>query len=177
METKEAALEGNIRTVGCSVSKLILNEDHLQSIRDVVLSTHKATILVSELLNIHIRRMLEEDPESDLQCCFHPNWLSQAYNGVTKAKMPSTPKIDECLQETLQFHMPSFSIPPRFCSIPSSEIEDTKNRTGTTTQCLKYEAINMATVAKNNIYGCISGSDCRRMCVWFVDSTKRLTSC
>ena len=86
METKEAALEGNIRTVGCSVSKLILNEDHLQSIRDVVLSTHKATILVSELLNIHIRRMLEEDPESDLQCCFNPNWLSQAYNGATKAK-------------------------------------------------------------------------------------------
>ena len=96
METNEVAPEGNIRTVGCSISKLILNEDHLQSIRDVVLSTHKATILVSELLNIHIRRMLEEDPESDLQCCFHPNWLSQAYNGVTKAGRRSTTKMDTC---------------------------------------------------------------------------------
>ena len=102
MKKKEVALEGNIRTVGCSISKLILNEDHLQSIREVVLSTHKATILVSELLNIHIRRMLEENPDSDLQCCFQPNWLSQAYNGVTKAAKISTTKIDKRLQETLQ---------------------------------------------------------------------------
>ena len=50
--------DGDKITVGCALSKLIIHEHHLIKIKDAVLSTHKATILVSELLNLHIRRCL-----------------------------------------------------------------------------------------------------------------------
>ena len=46
--------DGDKRTVGCTLSKFIIHEHHLIKIKDAVLSTHKATILVSELLNLHI---------------------------------------------------------------------------------------------------------------------------
>ena len=72
-----------IRTVGCSVSKLIPNEEHLAKIRGAVAATHKATILATELLNIHLRRCLEEDPYQDFSCFFDRTWLLNAYNEVT----------------------------------------------------------------------------------------------
>ena len=46
--------DGEKRTVGCALSRLIIHEHHLIKIKDAVLSTHKATILVSELLNLHM---------------------------------------------------------------------------------------------------------------------------
>ena len=72
-----------IRTVGCSVSKLIPNEEHLAKIQGAVAATHKATILATELLNIHLRRCLEEDPYQDFSCFFDRTWLLNAYNEVT----------------------------------------------------------------------------------------------
>ena len=67
----------SVRTVGCALAKLIPNPVHLQKIRDAVTTTHKATILASELLNMHIRRTLDSDPTADLSCCrggASPTW-------------------------------------------------------------------------------------------------------
>ena len=50
----------DVRTVGCALTKLIPNPVHLQKIRDAVATTHKATILATELLNMHIRRTLDD---------------------------------------------------------------------------------------------------------------------
>ena len=76
----------DIRTVGCSLERLIPDATHLQKIRDAVTATHRATILASELLNIHMRRLLQEDPLCDLSCFFDSNWLLNAYNEVTVGK-------------------------------------------------------------------------------------------
>jgi len=56
----------SVRTVGCALAKLVRNLVHLQKIRDAVTTTHKATILASELLNLHIRRVLDSDATADL---------------------------------------------------------------------------------------------------------------
>jgi hypothetical protein len=48
--------DGDIRTVGCSVAKLIPDAEHLELIREAVTRVHKATIFATELLNLHIRR-------------------------------------------------------------------------------------------------------------------------
>ena len=66
------------RTVGCSLSKLIITDAHLQKIRDAVLSTHKATLLVSELLNIYIRHSLESNSMVDLSHVFNQSWILNA---------------------------------------------------------------------------------------------------
>ena len=55
-----------VRTVGCSLEKLIPDPTHLHKIRDAVAVTHKATILASELLNMHIRRLLDVDQHAPL---------------------------------------------------------------------------------------------------------------
>ena len=47
-----------IRTVGCSLQKLVPDVGQLDAIRQAVASTHRATILATELLNMHLRRML-----------------------------------------------------------------------------------------------------------------------
>ena len=52
-------------------------------IQGAVAATHKATILATELLNIHLRRCLEEDPYQDFSCFFDRTWLLNAYNEVT----------------------------------------------------------------------------------------------
>ena len=65
----------SVRTVGCALVKLVPDPVHLQKIRDAVATTHKATILASELLNLHIRRVLDHDPTVDLSCCFSANFM------------------------------------------------------------------------------------------------------
>ena len=122
-----------IRTVGCSLEKLLPDVGHLDAIRQAVASTHKATILASELLNMHLRRLLHT-PDVDLSCFFNASWLLNAYNEVTIGKRKV--KVDEDLHQTLEKHMPSFSPP---------------DRTGIQ-QCLLYDARNLATVASTGIW-------------------------
>ena len=123
-----------VRTVGCSLEKLIPDPSHLHKIRGAVAATHKATILASELLNMHIRRKLDADPTSDLGCCFSANWLLNAYNEVTVGKRKV--KVDAELRATRDACMPPF-FPP--------------DRTGVT-QCLLYDARNLATVATTGVW-------------------------
>ena len=109
----------NVRTVGCALAKLVPNPDYLRKIRDAVATTHKATILATELLNLHIRRTLDSDPAADLSRCFQSNWVRHAYNEVTSASRKGG-KFDTALRATREECMPPFFPPPR----------------GATTQCL-----------------------------------------
>ena len=74
-----------IRTVGCNLARLVPDAGHLDAIRHAVASTHKATILATELLNMHVRRLLLEEG-ADLAVLFSASWLLNAYNEVTTGK-------------------------------------------------------------------------------------------
>ena len=122
-----------IRTVGCALQKLVPDPGHLDAIRQAVSSTHKATILVTELLNMHLRRVLSI-PDSDLSVFFNANWILKAYNEVTTGARKVNAIVG--LRETFNMCMPSFSPP---------------DRTGIQ-QCLLYDARNLAAVAANNVW-------------------------
>ena len=124
-----------VRTVGCALAKLVVNPEHLQRIRGAVATTHKATILASELLNLHIRRTLNSNPNADLSHCFSSNWVLHAYNEVTSTAR-SGGKFDTDLRTTRESCMPPFFPPPR----------------GATQQCLLYDARNLVTVAATNVW-------------------------
>ena len=124
----------DVRTAGCSLERLVPDTIHLHKLRGAVEVTHKATILASELLNMHIRRLLDADPNVDLSCCFTPNWLLNAYNEVTVGKR--NVKVDIELRATRDECMSPF-FPP--------------DRTGVN-QCLKYDARNLATVAATGVW-------------------------
>ena len=67
-----------IRTVGCALAKLVPDAGHLDAIREAVTATHSATFLVTELLNLHLRRCLSGGATTDLKCFFAPNWILHA---------------------------------------------------------------------------------------------------
>ena len=75
-----------IRTVGCSLQKLVPDAGQLDAIRQAVASTHKATILATELLNMHLRRMLTiPDAGRDRTKCLQPrrrDTLGENYSPV-----------------------------------------------------------------------------------------------
>ena len=123
-----------IRTVGCTLAKLVPDAGQLDAIREAVTATHKATFLVTELLNLHIRRCLSDEAVTDLKCFFTPNWILHAYNEITTGKRDLNIPLE--LHETFERHMPPFSSP---------------NRTGIQ-QCLLYDARNLATVASTGVW-------------------------
>lgn len=122
-----------LRTVGCDLQKLVPDTGQLDAIRQAVASTHKATILATELLNMHLRQMLN-DSNADLSCFFNASWLLNAYNEVTTGKRKV--KVVPELRETFESCMPDFSPP---------------DRTGIQ-QCLLYDARNLATVATTGVW-------------------------
>ena len=126
--------DGCVRTVGCAVAKLIPDAKHLDLIRQTVNRVHKATIFATELLNLHIRRLLKADINADLKDCFSANWVLNAYNEVTYSgrKVKVVPE----LQETKRQCMPPFDPPDR------SGVQ----------QCLLYDARNIVTVASTNVW-------------------------
>ena len=101
----------SIRTVGCSLSRLIPDEAHLRSLQDAVHRVHKSTVLATELLNLHIRRMLEENLSADLKCFFTQNWVLKAYNEVTAGTGTTKDSVE--LSETKKKWMPNFEAPDR----------------------------------------------------------------
>ena len=66
------------RTVACNFESLVPDETHKAAIRDAVQCTHRATILATELLNMHVRRCLEERSGVGLDQILTPNWLLNA---------------------------------------------------------------------------------------------------
>ena len=123
-----------IRTVGCSLVKLIPDEGHLAAIRRGVLSVHAATILATELLNMHLRRCLLGETDTPLECFFNGSWILNAYNEVTVGKRET--KTVDALRATKEQCMPPFSAP---------------DRTGIQ-QCILYDARNLATVAATGVW-------------------------
>lgn len=120
-------------TVGCSFEKLVPDERHKNAIRDAVSRTHRATILATELLNLHVRRCIEEHDGDGLESILSSNWLVNAYNEVTCG---SKTRVVEALRYTRDMCLPSF------------EPVDRKGLT----QILCYECRNLATVASNNVW-------------------------
>eukprot|EP00966_Prymnesium_polylepis_P323456 7379644-Prymnesium_polylepis.1 len=118
-----------VRTVGCALSRLVPDAAHLAAIRGSVLSVHKATILATEFLNMHLRRCLNGEADTDLASFFDGSWILNAYNEISAGKRAV--KVVPSLRETRDECMPSFSPP---------------DRTGIQ-QCLLYDARNLATVA------------------------------
>ena len=96
---------GRIYTVGCSFDKLIPDEAHRTALRDAVSRVHKSTILATELLNLHVRRCIE-DCTGDLEHIFNSNWLLNAYNEVSRGK--GTTRVDDELRRTCDKYMPTF---------------------------------------------------------------------
>ena len=129
---------GGKRAVGCNFETLVPDENHKALIRDAVLRTHKATILATELLNLHIRRCFEEADGSGLENVFSANWLLNAYHEVTVSVSTKSHSIKAipALHETRERFMPAF---------------DPVDRKGLT-QILSFECRNIAAVAANNVW-------------------------
>ena len=119
------------RTVGCSFSKLVPDESH--RIRDAVARTHEATVLATELLNMHLRRCLQGDADTDLRLLFNKTWVLNAFNEVTSG---NTIGIVPELRQTRECCMPSF-VPPSRIGIQ---------------QCNLYNADNLVTVAATSVW-------------------------
>ena len=117
-----------------ALAKLIPDAEHLDLIRGAVTRVHKATIFATELLNLHIRRLLEADINADLKDYFSANWVLNAYNEVTYSgrKVKVVPE----LHDTKRQFMPPFDLPDR------SGVQ----------QCLLYDARNLVTVASTNVW-------------------------
>ena len=121
-------------TVGCSFDKLVPDEGHKALIREAVQRAHKATILATELLNLHVRRCFEEFGGEGLSDVFSANWIYNVYNEVTVGN--GAPKVVAELRETRDRFMPAF---------------EPVQRTGML-QILRYDCRNLAAVAANNIW-------------------------
>ena len=122
-----------VRMVGCALSKLVPDATHLEVMRGAVLSVHRATILATELLNMHLRRCLAGTADTDLSSFFDGSWILNAYNEITTGK--KTVKVISALRQTRDEFMPPFSAP---------------DRTGIQ-QCLLYDARNLAAVAATGV--------------------------
>ena len=121
-------------TVGCTLRKLVPDETHIHALQDAVLRTHCATILVTQLLNLHVRRALAKC--DDVASVFDRNWLMKAYQEVTVSNNKSkAPTVDAELR-TARALMPAFT---------------PVDRKGLT-QMLMHECTNLAAVAKNNVW-------------------------
>ncbi|KAL1511433.1 hypothetical protein AB1Y20_006232 [Prymnesium parvum] len=110
------------------------DEAHKALIRDAVKRVHEATILASQLLNLHVRRCLEERQGAGLEDVFSANWIYNVFNEVTCGK--GRPAVVAELRDTRERFMPAF---------------DPVDRTGLQ-QILLYECRNLAAVAANNVW-------------------------
>ena len=126
--------KARLRTVGVPFARLVPDAAHAKAIRDAVERDHRATLLATELLNLHVRDRLESHGGDGLEDLFDANWLLNAYNEVTFAR--GKPKVVDELRATRDAHMPAF---------------EAVDRTGLS-QVLLYECRNLAAVASNNVW-------------------------
>lgn len=121
-------------TIGCSFEKLIPDAQHKDKIRDAVHRAHLSVIYATELLNLHIRRVLEEDAGADLKRLFTANWLLKVFNAVTRGT--GTADVPDELTATRDKFMSGITPPCR----------------KGLTQVLLYEGRNLSAVAHNNVW-------------------------
>ena len=134
MAPDPGAAKEKLRTVGVPFARLVPDAAHASAICDAVERVHRATLLATELLNLHVRDRLENHGGEGLHEVFSANWLLNAYNEVTFAR--GNPKVVDELRATRDAHMPAF---------------EAVDRTGLS-QVLLYECRNLAAVASNNVW-------------------------
>ena len=137
-------MDGNeptgIYTVACSFKKLVPDSNERELLIDAVHRTHRAVLLGTQLVNLHLRVLLEANTvdENALACFFHANSLLQVFYQVTRdVKAMQYNEFRNALRVTMQQHMP--------------DVVDLVDRAGLA-QVLGFEAGNLATVAKNNVW-------------------------
>ena len=137
-------MDGNeptdIYTVACSFKKLVPDSNDRKRLIDAVHRTHRAVLLGTQLVNLHLRVLLEANTvdENALACFFHDNSLLQVFYQVTRdVKAMQYNEFRNALRVTMQQHMP--------------DVVDLVDRAGLA-QVLGFEAGNLATVAKNNVW-------------------------
>ena len=81
-----------VRIVGCQLSTIVRNPEHLARLRDAVLRVHRATIQASELLNLHVRRMLEANQPLPA-ALFNGNWAFKAWTAVSTSTGAVDPEL------------------------------------------------------------------------------------
>tara|TARA_B110001450_G_scaffold126791_2_gene119339 strand:- start:306 stop:1622 length:1317 start_codon:yes stop_codon:yes gene_type:complete len=123
---------GGVRTVGCSLEKLIPDAVVLSDIRTVVERVHLATIQVCLLLNVHVRRCLQYN--ISLERIFDGNYLVKAFYEVTVGDTSSCQKDPELTKSRALL-----------------ENVQTSSRNGLK-QLYQANANMIATVAHNNVW-------------------------
>ena len=90
-----------VRIVGCQLSTIVRNPEHLARLRDAVLRVHRATTQASELLNLHVRRMLEANQPLP-GVLFTGNWASKAWTVVSTSAGAVDPELRTTRELQLQ---------------------------------------------------------------------------
>ena len=119
--------------IGCSLAKAVLNAQHLEQIRDGVERTHHATVLATELLNLHARRVLEGGEE--VPDFFSGNWTWQAWVAVSTIDGQVDTSLRASRQEQVALHGDALA-----------EVDSAK-----TTQLFKFAADQFASTAATNL--------------------------
>ena len=126
--------DGDIKTVGCSLKKLIPNAIHLREVEDAVHRVHRSCFLAIELLNIHLRVCIEK--EDSLSGFFDRNFVIKAFSEVTHVPGKEEKKVHHvAMHDTKVKHMAPFEAPSR------SKIHN----------LLNAAARNLVAVAKTNV--------------------------
>ena len=121
-----------VRIVGCQLHKVVRTEAHLAALRDGVERVHRATVLATELLNLHLRRCLEHnDP---VRAFFNGNWVYKAWVAVSNGK------VDAALQASFDAQRALHG--QAWTGVSGAHL----------TQLQKLAAHQYATVAKNNVW-------------------------
>ena len=134
-------------TVACSLEKLVPDSNERELLIDAVQRTHRAVLLGTQLVNLHLRVLLEANTvdENALACFFHDNSLEKVFYLVTRGGHILTEKNEfrNAMRVTMQQHMPDV--------IGASNHPLVVDR-ARLSQVLCYEARNLAAVAKNNVW-------------------------
>lgn len=78
--------KGETRSIKCQLRKVVRLPTHIDRILDAVERVNEATLLASELLNLHLRRCLDAEDASGIARIFDANWTKQAWIAVSSSR-------------------------------------------------------------------------------------------
>ena len=120
-----------MRVVRCSFEKAVIEEDVKTDLRTAIRRVHEATVYVTELLNLEIRRQLESGNDCP-DYVFNKNELAHAFQSVVSKNGTFKPHVlfkdaAECM--------------PRFDPVKATGL----------TNAMQHVSNNLVTVATNNV--------------------------
>ena len=122
-------------TVACNLERLLLQPEHVQTIRHAAERAHQATRLASRLLNFHLMKCIERD--LPLPPFGHTNWAYKAWNCVTRACRQSANRTDD----------PELTATFNEFMADALPVDSTK-----LSAIMQFEANRWCTVMTNNVY-------------------------